>query len=260
MIKRIGIVFLFAVMWFHLIPPATALSDREAVLKLETLNWYTEEYPPFNFKAEDGLPTGMAVDILVAAFKRLGGTMAPADIKIAPWNRAYKYLQNRPKTALFSMTYTPERQRIMKFVGPIIPSNVSVIALKDKTVAARTAADLSKLKIGVARDDIGDQLIQQQVSGEPKIIRKNSLKQLIYLLERGRVDVIAYAAGVFGYAIKMAGRNPEKYEEIMVLKKGQLGFAFHIMTPNEVLAPLQKAIDDLKADGTIQAIIDRYRR
>jgi polar amino acid transport system substrate-binding protein len=92
------------------------------------------------------------------------------------------------------------------------------------------------------------------------IIRKDSLKQLITLLEKGRLDAIAYAYGVFGHAIKTAGGNASDYQEVMVLKEGKMGFAFHRTTSDEILAPLQKALDDLIADGTVKKIVDKYRQ
>ena len=106
----------------------SAMTNEEAARQLESLSWYTEEYPPYNFEGEDGKPTGMAIDILMAAFDKLGVNITPADIKIAPWNRSYKYIQTKPDTALFSMNQTPEREKIMKFVGPSIPSEVGIIA------------------------------------------------------------------------------------------------------------------------------------
>ena len=238
---------------------AQALTPEEAARKLEAMDWYSEEYPPYNFKGKDGLPTGMAVDILMAAFKKIGVSVVAADIRIVPWNRSYKYIQNKSGTALFSMTYTPEREKIMKFVGPVIPSNVSVIAPKKNKISARSVADLSKLKIGVVRDDIGDQLIRKAALSDDAIVRKNSLKQLLYLLGTGRVDAVAYATGVFSHAVKKSGGGSGRYKEVLVLKKGQLGYAFHKSTADDVLAPLQKAVDALRADGTIDKIIARYK-
>jgi len=241
--------------------PAISIAGSQSpkVKLLETMNWYTEEYPPFNFEGADGIPTGMAIDILMAAFKKIDVDLVAAEITIAPWNRSYKYIQNRPGTALFSMTYTPERRKIMKFVGPSVPSNVAVIARKRSAISARTAAALSNLKIGVVRDDIGDHLIREKTSGSVKIQRKNSLKQLLYLLDSGRVDAIAYASDVFRHAVKKSGGDPTAYKEVTTLKEGQLGYAFHRDTDPEILAPLQAAIDELRADGSIDKIVTRYR-
>ena len=49
----------------------SAATQEEAAKKLEEMSWYTEEYPPYNFASEDGTPTGITVDILLAAFKKM---------------------------------------------------------------------------------------------------------------------------------------------------------------------------------------------
>lgn len=235
-----------------------AMSPEEAAAALETFTWYSEEYPPYNFEGEDGRPTGMAVDILMAAFERTGVGLTPDDIKIVPWNRSYKFIQKKPKTALFSMTYTPERLAVMKFVGPVVSINVSVIAPRKKGIGELTAEGLGGLTLGVVRDDIGDQLLRKFALSDDAIQRKNSLRQLLFLLRTGRVDAVAYSVDVFKHAMKRSGNNPADYEEVLVLKEGKMGYAFHNSTAPEVLAPLQKAVDELHADGTIKKIIAGY--
>ena len=238
--------------------PAFALDADEAARKLEAMTWYTEEYPPYNYAGEDGVPTGMAVDILMAAFKKTGADIAATDIKIVAWNRSYKYVQSKPGTALFSMTYTAEREKIMKFVGPAIPLAISVIAPKKSKIVADKAKDLRQLKIGVVRNDIGDQLASKLKLGPDAVRRITSAEQLFALLKSGKVDVVVYAVDVFKNAIKKSGGNPGGYEEVLVLRQGQSGYAFHKSTDPAVLEHLQSAIDGLKADGTIDKIISSY--
>lgn len=218
--------------------PTSALTPEEAARKLEAMTWYTEEYPPYNYKGDDGLPTGIAVDILMAAFKKIGVGLTLEDIKIVPWNRSYKFIQTKPKTALFSMTYTPERIAIMKFVGPVAPINISVIAPKKKRMGTLTAKDLGRLKLGVVRDDIGDQLLRKLALSSDVLQRKNSLTQLLFLLRTGRVEAIAYSVDVFKYAMKQAGHDPNLYEEVMVLNKGRSGYTAQKQRGNSKLPQL----------------------
>jgi len=238
--------------------PLFALTDEQAARQLEAMDWYSEEYPPFNYMGKDGVPTGMAVDILLAALNKIGANITPANFKIVPWNEGYKQVQRKPGTVLFSTTYTPERQRMMKFVGPSIPVRVSIIVPKSKNIIVKDVADLSALRIGVVRDDIGDQLVRKFALSDESIAKKDNLKQLSHYFERGRVDAIAYATSVFSHFVKNAGHDPAQYEEAFILKEGQLGYAFHNSTSPDVLARLQSAIDSLRADGTIDKIIATY--
>ena len=258
MIQRLILVLSVCLSVSHMVFPQTALADTEAARQLEAMDWYSEEYPPFNYMGKDGVPTGMAVEILLAALEKVGANIAPENFKIVPWNESYKRVQRNPGTVLFSTTYTPERQRMMKFVGPSIPVRVSIIVPKSKNITVKDVADLAALKIGVVRDDIGDQLVRKFALSDDSIAKKDTLKQLSYFFERGRVDAIAYATSVFSYSVKNSGRDPALYEEAYVLKEGHLGYAFHNSTPPEVLEPLQRAIDALHADGTIDRIIASY--
>ena len=238
---------------------ATAMSLEESVKQLESLDWYTEEYPPYNFAGEDGQPTGMAIDILMEAFNRLNVNVKPEDIKIVPWNRSYKYIQTRPTTALFSMNQTPEREKIMKFVGPSIPSEVAIIAPRSSNIQINRESDLNAYSIGVVRDDIGDQLATQLDINKGVITRKNSLKQILFLLKVGKVDVVSYASDVFLDSVKRSDGNSADYEVVYSLRKGHMGYAFHQAVDDAVLAPLQKTIDELRAEGVIDRIIENYR-
>lgn len=237
---------------------AFASSMEEAARQLEAMTWYTEEYPPYNFSNEEGLPTGMAVDILLAAFDKMDVKLSAKDLKITSWNRSYKYVQRKPGTALFSMTYTPERQKILKLVGPAIPLSISVIAPKESGIIIRSSEDLNQLKIGVVSNDIGDQLIKKLSLNNAVIKRINNSNQLFSLLKAGKVDVVAYSVDVFKTVIKKAGGTPSHYEGVHVLHEGQSGYAFHKLTDQRVLDHLQHAIDGLKSDGTIEKIIATY--
>jgi len=158
------------------------------------------------------------------------------------------------------MTYTPEREKLMKFVGPAAPIRIAIIAPKAKKLKGLSLGKLSTLKIGVVRDDIGDQLLRKIAISDGAIQRKNSLKQLIYLLKKDRVDAVAYAVDVFNFAMKNDGEDPKEFEEAMLLKEGAMGYAFHKSTDPAVLAHLQKAMDELRREGRIEAIISSYTK
>lgn len=257
-LNRLSLVcmLLLLSMMFHTTSFATTM--EEAAKKLEAMTWYTEEYPPYNFANEEGLPTGMAVDILLAAFEKMDVKLSANDLKIISWNRSYKYVQRKPGTALFSMTYTPEREKILKLVGPAIPLSISIIAPKQSKIIIRSTDDLNQLKIGVVSNDIGDQLIKKLSLNNAVVKRISNSEQLFSLLKTGKVDVVAYSVDVFKTAIKKAGGNPSHYDGVHVLHEGQSGYAFHNSTDQSVLDHLQHVIDGLKSDGTIAKIIAGY--
>jgi len=240
--------------------PVAAVTAQEAARTLEGMTWYTEEYPPYNFEGEDGVPTGMSIDILMAAFERIGVGLGATDIKIVPWNRSYRYVQTRPGTALFAMTYSPEREKIFKFVGPAAVQVVTVIAPKERRIVIRKPSDLNQFKIGVVRDAFGDELVQKLGLRKDVIRRITTADQLVALIESKKVDVVVYSLSVFSNVVKKAGGDPEQYEGIHILKTVRMGYAFHLSTDSAVLEHLQRAIDELKADGTWGRVISSYSK
>lgn len=227
--------------------------------KIEAMNWMTEQYPPYNYRDNrDGRVKGIAVDILMEMFKRIGVKKAPEDLEILPWPRSYKYLLERPNTVLFSTTYTMERLQHFKFVGPIVPTQVSIIVKKDRNIKVHTVEELNKLRIGVVTDDVGEQLILSLGVHTQAIHKNNTALGLVQMLDRGRLDAIAYAEDVARYQFGLAGLDPNDYESAYLLSKSHIGYAFHKTTTPQTLEPLRKALDELRTNGTVDSIYTHY--
>ena len=225
---------------------------------IEDISFMTEEYPPFNMKGNDGVATGIAVDVLVGMFEKLGVSKSAKDIEVLPWARAYKDVQEKPGTALFSMTHNEERDPLFAWVGPVAPTRISAFALKSKGLKIASEEDFRELSAAVIRDDIGDSLAQNV--GIATIDRAASNEQNIKKLNAGRVDIWIYEESVAQWQIKDFGFNPGDYEVVFVLSSGELDYAFHKDTDPAVIKQFQKALDEMKAEGAYQAILDKYLR
>ncbi|MBT4496880.1 MAG: transporter substrate-binding domain-containing protein [Gemmatimonadetes bacterium] len=236
---------------------ATAVTPKETRQQIEEMYWMTEQYPPFNY-TEDGQLKGITVDILMAMFEKAGVRLTREDLHVLPWARGYKTVVEQPGSVLFSTTYTVERLQQFKFVGPIIPTRVSVIAPKSRELKINGVEELNQLKIGTIRNDIGDQLLRSLGVDEEAIEPKPSAVSLVQMLDRGRLDAIAYAEDIAQYQFKLARIDPAKYESIYVLQQSHMGYAFHKETDSRVLEPLRKALDELRADGTVERIYTGY--
>ena len=68
---------------------------RRIVRIFEKIDWITEEYPPLNY-TENGVVTGVFVDVLAAMWNKLGIKGAASNIKVLPWARSYKLVQKVP--------------------------------------------------------------------------------------------------------------------------------------------------------------------
>ena len=224
---------------------------------VDDLSFVTENYAPLNFE-EEGKVRGIAVDALVAIFELVGAPKTVADIELWPWARGYQAVLNKKNTVLFSMARTEAREKLFKWVGPCAPSEVVIVAKKSRKIKIESPRDIGQFKTGVVRDDIGEQLLLQLGVKETALHQTNSGLSTAKMLARDRVDMWAYEKDVASWNLREAGADPSTYEVVYSLKKSNYFYAFHKETDDQVIATLQKALDKLKADGTLEKIAARY--
>lgn len=229
---------------------------------IDDIYFTTENYPPYNFE-ENGKLQGISVELLILMLKKLNAKQTIKDIHLKPWARGYNALLKIPNTCLFSTIRTKQRESLFKWVGPITTTSISLIARKDKNIKINSVKDIYNYKIGVVRDDIGEQLLLK--AGIPsenldRISGINVITQSIKKLNKARFDAWAYDHDVALWTIKKFGFDPDDYQIVYSLQKGDLYYAFHKDSSDLLIQKLQKALDELKTEGEYQKILDRYQR
>ncbi|USD43735.1 transporter substrate-binding domain-containing protein [Vibrio sp. SCSIO 43135] len=256
--RFIQLALLFAALNLSIMP-LTAQAQS-----LSSLDFYTENYPPANFEVE-GKVTGYAVDILVAASKAVGQEVQLNQIKPLPWARSYRATLTKPNAVLFSTTRTEHREELFRWVGPIADIKVVVLARKDAAVQIETPLDMANYKIGVIRDDIGEQSLLALGLPRDSMQEASYVTTLAEQLMKERIDLLAYAERAAYWWAKQAGIDSQEFEPVYVLKEGYIYYAFNKNIPQETLDDLQRGIDIIKArqnaDGITeyQAILNKYR-
>ena len=91
-----------------------------AFARAEPYQILTEEWAPYNYQQGDQL-TGMATDIVRAIMTLTGDGF---EILVVPSMRATHGLMNRPRTIMYSLFRTPEREALFKWVGPIAEESI----------------------------------------------------------------------------------------------------------------------------------------
>ncbi|THF63451.1 substrate-binding periplasmic protein [Pseudothauera rhizosphaerae] len=225
---------------------------------LEELQWISEEYAPYNF-SENGVAKGIAVDVLVKMWEVLGVPRSAADVRILPWARGYRMAQEQPGTCLFSMTITPERRQLFAFVEPLVDTSVTIVAPTAKQLRVAAAKDLDALTIGVVRDDIGEQALHS-AGIKSALVRTDSARSLVRMLEGGRFDAISYGLDTALWNMKLEGIDTAGYKAVFTVREGIMGYACHKDIDPALLARLQGALDKLLADGSVERIKRQYLR
>lgn len=110
---------------------------------------FTENLPPLNYQDETG-PQGFSVELLRMVAQQAALKL---EVQVMPWVRAMQSAEATPNSILFSLTRTPEREALFKWVGPISARRIVVYKL-----ASRSDLNLPELrqlqgaKIGVVRE------------------------------------------------------------------------------------------------------------
>lgn len=214
----------------------------------EDLNYMTENYPPANFKDQYGLLQGASVDLIRAMWKEMG--VEPQKITVYPWARGYNNILTEDNQVLFSMSRTAERDTLFKWVGPIFTSRHIIIGMERdsvKNTIFNSPSELSKHRIGVIRDDIGETTLRE-IGFPPKQMQLVSqLEQSIELLIEGRVKFIFMSDEALRDLIRQHGYY-QKFYVAYTINYRENYIAFSRSTSDALIARFQQALDAIKEE------------
>ena len=211
-------------------------------------------YAPFESQNEKAEIVGFDVDVVTAVAKKAG-----IEVKFVntPWEGIFNTLAQGDRDLLVSaITITDERKQTMDFAGPYFDAQ-QLIAVK-KTSKISKFDDLKKLKVGVQTGTTGDEVVTKlQGKTSTNIKRFESTPLALKELEAGGVDAVVADNGVvINYVANNADTKfktvadkaftPEQYG--IAVKKGN----------TELLEKLNKALADVKSDGTYDQIYAKY--
>ncbi len=110
-----------------------------------------ENYPPFEFIDQHGLPAGYNVDLTRAVARELG---LEIDIRLGPWAEVRRALQRGEIDAIQGMLYSPARDRDFDFTAPHTVNHYVAVVRAGAGDPPATAAELAGKRIVVQRGDL----------------------------------------------------------------------------------------------------------
>ncbi len=247
MLKRLVLAFAGVTL---LLAGAVRAADTSLVL-------LTENFPPYNMAkngknfAQDENIHGIAVDIVREVFKR-------ADISYSltlrfPWERIYKLALENPGYGVFVMARLPERERLFKWVGPIGPDDWIMLAKADSKIALGSLEQARQYKVGAYKGDaIAETLAKQGLNPIVVLRDQDNAKKLV----NGQIDLWATGDPAGRYLARQEGVTDLK--TVLRFNSAELYLALNKDVPDDVVARLQKALDELRKEGEVDAIMARY--
>ncbi|OWJ95620.1 amino acid ABC transporter substrate-binding protein [Pseudomonas sp. A46] len=217
----------------------------------------TENFPPYNmsingknFAQEDNID-GIAVDIVREMFKR-------AEVKYSltlrfPWDRIYKLALEKPGYGVFVTARLPEREQSFKWVGPIGPDDWVMLARADTPISLSSLDDARQYKVGAYKGDaIAEYLIQQKLEPVTALRDQENAKKL----EKGQIDLWATGDPAGRYLARQEGVGGLK--TVLRFNQAELFLALNKDVPDEVVNRLQASLDQMRAEGFVDEILDSY--
>lgn len=217
----------------------------------------TENFPPYNMArngknfAQDENINGIAVDIVREMFKR-------ADITYSltlrfPWERIYKLALEKPGYGVFVVARLPDREKLFKWVGPIGPDDWILLARADSRITLDSLEQARKYKIGAYKGDaIAETLTQQGLAPIVALRDQDNAKKLV----NGQIDLWATGDPAGRYLARQDGVTGLK--TVLRFNSAQLYLALNKGVPDETVAKLQAALDQLRKEGVVDDIMARY--
>jgi len=217
------------------------------------LTLLTEISPPSTCM-RDGTLTGVGVEIVRELQRRVGDS---SPIEVLPWARAYAMALAMPDVAIFSTTRTPEREEQFQWVGPILTSEWVLAGIPGRSPAVASLDDARRAgSIGTYKDDARERfLLGEGFSNLDSAPDPNtSLRKLL----AGRIDLMATTSLGLKVIANSAGPDDPPVRKVFAFNKVDLYVAFSRNTDSSAVLAWRKALESMKADGTLLRIQSRW--
>ena len=206
-------------------------------------------FPPYEMTTDSGDFEGIDIEVAGAIAEKLGLELQVDDMD---FDAALLAAQNgKSDIVMAGVTVTDERLKVMDFSDTYAEGIQSIIVPEDSDIA--TADDLSGKAIGTQRGTTG-YLYCTDDFGEENVIAYDDGLTAVQALNNGQVDAVVIDNAP---AKSFVEANPGL--KILDTAYAQEDYAIGVAKGNTALLDaINSALEELQADGTLQAIVDKY--
>jgi len=234
-------------------------AEEHNVLSLAII---TEEFPPYNY-IENNKITGIATEVVEAVMKQTGINYT---IKSYPWARTYYIAQKMPNTLIYSINRTPQREKLFKWVGAIVPINVSIFCLAERSdIRVDDFNDLKQYKIGTIIDDAFESYLIGKgldVSNFDRISGEKAYQRSYLKLKAGRIEVMPMMDAVAYHVVRKVGDDPKamlrRVFSVTELSKNSCYIAASLKTPDDVVNKIRNVLEDFKKTSNYKELLEKW--
>jgi len=216
-----------------------------------TIKVVAAEFPPLTTNAE-GQPGGVVLEVVREACKKAGISL---EFSFLPWQRAQLEAQGRNDVLIIPFTRTPGREAQYQWIAPVLEFHTVLVTLSQPP----SSIDEARTRVvGYVRGTSFKDEVEH--AGFPYVEETDDDVTNARKLKRGRIGAWIttdlMARGVY----RQAGFDPAelKYGPTLGPVKVSWVAASHEF-PKDIAKRIAEAIDQMRADGSYQAIVKRYR-
>ena len=227
---------------------ATAASELKTVEAGKLIMSTNAAFPPYEMVADDGSLEGIDVEVAGAIAGKLGLELVVDDMDFDAALLAVQ--QNKSDIVMAGVTVTEDRQLIMNF-SDSYATGVQVVIVKEGSDV--TLDNLGEKMIGTQRGTTG-YIYTSGDYGDDHVTAYDNGASAVQALLNGQVDcVVIDSAPAEAFVASNAGLTILDTEYVTE------NYAIGVNKDNTALLDaINQALTELTADGTIQAIVDKY--
>lgn len=222
----------------------------------ENLRFITHELKPFTWTDEQsGATQGLVYDLCKETIVRMGHKKPK--IEVFPFIRALKIAQSKDNIVVFHVARNGERERTLKWVGPIISNGVYFYKNKNSHFSVSSLDDLKKLNhIGVGRGNASETLLNEL--GFNNLYPVNNEMLAVEMLALNRVDAVPVGEMVVNELVRQAKLDIKLLEKTNIkLTESVLYMAFSKNISDTEIQKWQNTFDRVKREK-YEALYQQY--
>ena len=205
-------------------------------------------FPPYEMTTDSGELEGIDVDTAKAIAEKLGLELQIDDMDFDA--ALLSVQQGKADMVMAGVTVTDERKAVMDFSDSYATGIQSIIVPNDSDIASPD--DLAGKKIGTQRGTTG-YIYCSDDFGEDSVVAYDSGLTAVQALNNGQVDAVVIDNAP---ATEYVAANPGL--KVLDTSYAEEDYAIGMAKGSALEDAVNKALEELKADGTLQAIVDKY--
>ena len=206
-------------------------------------------FPPYEMTTDSGDIEGIDVDTAKAIAEKLGLELQIDDMDFDA--ALLSVQQGKADIAMAGITVTDERKAVMAFSDSYATGIQSIIVPEGSDIASPD--DLAGKKIGTQRGTTG-YIYCTDDFGEDSVVAYDNGLTAVQVLNNGQVDAVVIDNAP---AKEYVAANPGL--KVLETSYAEEDYAIGMNKDNTALVEaVNAALEELKADGTLQSIVDKY--